>query len=161
MRSVSRATTDLFNRILFQKGRVTLLHLMAFFAVAFSYLANHSGHFSIASCRRLCGAPVIVGSLIAWWPVAVSWWIVKHPMETPAAFRWWQGLFALINYVAAFGYAVTDAATLPVTRTALWSLLHFALLMAIVPLAVESRTGVIHDLGSKPPDKSLERTSGE
>jgi len=137
MRRVSLLSADSLKRALFQQGRVTFLHAVAFLAVALSFLANHVGPFRLVSCTKTCGLPAILSSLIAWWPVAVSWLVVKHPGETFRSFLWWQVLFTLVNVAAVVGYSMTDATSMTYTYAALWSILHFVLLMAIAPLAVE------------------------
>jgi hypothetical protein len=62
---------------------------------------------------------------------------VKHPRETFKSFLWWQVLFVLVNVAAVVGYAMTDATSITVLYAASWSILHFVLLIAIAPLAVE------------------------
>ena len=152
MKRVSLVSADTLKRLLFQQGRVTLLHALAFVAVAFSYLATHMSIVPFASCTWTCGLPGVLSSVVAWWPIAASWVAVRHPGETSTSFRWWQALFMLINIAAAVGYANSDSKTLVLTHAILWSILHFALLMAIVPLAIER--------ARKSPNTSLERTRG-
>jgi hypothetical protein len=137
MRYASLLSADALKRALFQQGRVTLLHAVAFVSVALSYLANHTGSLAAVSCTKTCGISGIFSSLLAWWPVLVSWLVVKHPGETFNSFLWWQVLFVLINVTAVVGYALTDATRITGAYAALSSILHFALLMAIAPLAVE------------------------
>jgi hypothetical protein len=137
MRYVSLLSPDALKRALFQQGRVSLLHAVAFASVALSFLANHVGPFRLVSCTKTCGLPAIISSLIAWWPIAVSWLAVKRPRETFKSFLWWQVLFVLVNVAAVVGYAMTDATSITVLYAASWSILHFVLLMAIAPLAVE------------------------
>src|SRR5688500_6794927 len=144
MKRISLATADTLRRMLFQRKRVTLFHVLAFLAVAFAYLAYHVEAVPFGSCRRGCGTLGLLRSLVAWWPVAASWWWVKDPMESSASFRWWQVLFTLINVVAVYGYALTDTSTMLLTYAAFWSLLH-----------LESTSS---EQRGKSPNKSLERT---
>ena len=137
MKYVSLLSADSLKRALFQQGRVTVLHAVALVAVALSFLANHAGPFQPTTCRRTCGLSAIFSSIVAWWPIAVSWLVVKHPAETFGAFLWWQVLFTLINTAAVVGYAMTNAVSMTTVYAALWSILHFTLLMVIAPLAVE------------------------
>jgi hypothetical protein len=143
MKRVTLASADTFKRILFQEGRVTSLHAVALVVVGLSYLANHMSAASITPCSKGCGVRAILVSIVAWWPIVASWWIVKHPGETSRSFRWWQVLFVLINGAAIGGYVKADVSTLVIAHPVLWSILHCGLLMAIAPLAVESEmTGV-------------------
>src|SRR5690242_9391686 len=112
MTRVSRALTDAAKRILHEKARVTTLHLVALPAVAFSYLATRSGVGFPATCIKSCGMAGVVGSIASWWPVAVSWLLVRNPRETTTSFRWWQVLFALVNITAVVGYLGSVASTL-------------------------------------------------
>jgi hypothetical protein len=137
MKRVSLLSADSLQRALFQQGRVTVFHAVAFITVALSFLASHVGPFRLVSCTRTCGLSAIFGSLVAWWPIAVSWLLVKHPRETFTSFLLWQVLFLLINVAAVVGYAMTDATSMTFVYAGLWSVLHFTLLMLIAPLAVE------------------------
>jgi hypothetical protein len=100
----------------------------------------------------------VMSSIASWWPVAVSWLLVKDPGETTASFRWWQILFALINIAAVVGYLGSVPSTLGWAHEYYWALLHGGLLVVIAPLAIESQSPPDgHAVGASP-DTSPERT---
>ena len=158
MKRGSLITADTAKRVVFQEGRATVLHAVALVVVAFSYLAIHFEVSSLPSCRKGCGLLGVFSSLVAWWPVAVSWWVVKHPGETTVSFRWWQALFCVINVAAAIGHSGSDPSGFAFRHAFIWSILHFALLIAIAPLAIESQILKSGVDGGASPNKSLERT---
>jgi hypothetical protein len=137
MKHASLLSPEALKRALFQQGRVTLLHAVAFVSVVLSFLSNHVDPLPVTPCTRGCGLSVMLSSVVAWWPIAVSWFVVKHPGETFRSFLCWQALFVLINVAAVVGYAVTDYTSMTLGSAALWSVMHLILLMAIAPLAVE------------------------
>ena|SRR5690349_13374557 len=158
MKRVSHTASETMKLFLHQKGRVTSLHLIAVPAVAFSYIAGQSGAGFPPVCIRSCGMAGIVSSIAAWWPVAISWLIVKDPGESPVSFRWWQVLFALVNIAAVVGYLGSVAQTLGWTHQYWSALVHCGLLVAIAPLAVEARLPPNVDGGGPSSNITQQRT---
>lgn len=87
-------------------NRIRWMHLAAFFAVALTFYARHaSGLFT--SCVKTCGLAGLLGSMLVWWPIVLSWLVVRQfPML--ARSRGWQVIFLLTSVAMCVLYGLVS-----------------------------------------------------
>ncbi len=157
MNRAPAAVSEAVKRFFHQRGRVTALHLVALVAVGAGYVMGGGGFDSRPFCVKSCGAEGLFGSVIAWWPIAVSWLVVRHPGETSTSFRWWQVLFALINISTVVWYLGSMGSTLDLKYESLWPIAHLLLMLVIAPLAIEMDAAEVVVSSVESPDMPAER----
>ena len=109
-------------------------HALALVLLALAYLVRHV--FAWPPVGRHGGFTQFIATVVAWWPVLVSWRIIKEPIETAPSFVSWLALFwGLTLAVCAIHVAQWPE---PLAQHAfVTSVLYLLALMAIAPLAIE------------------------
>jgi len=91
-----------YDRLVLGAGRIRWMHLAAFLAVALTFYARQaSGYFT--SCGRTCGVSGLIGSMLVWWPIGLSWLVVRQ-FPTLAVSRGWQATFLVTNLAVCVLY---------------------------------------------------------
>lgn len=91
-----------YDRLVLGAARIRWMHLAAFLAVALTFYARHaSGYFTF--CVKTCGVSGLIGSMLVWWPIGLSWLVVRQ-FPTLAMSRAWQATFLLTNVAVCLLY---------------------------------------------------------
>jgi hypothetical protein len=91
-----------YDRFVLGAARIRWMHLAAFLAVALTFYARHaSGYFT--SCGKTCGVSGLIGSMLVWWPIGLSWLVVRQ-FPTLAISRGWQATFLVTNLAVCVLY---------------------------------------------------------
>ncbi len=135
MQSRAQRLARAVDRFIRQHAVSKYSHALAVVVLALAYLARHV--YGSPPISRHGGFYQFVATLVAWWPVLVSWRIVREPNETAPSFIIWLALFwGLTIAVCAIHIAQWPV---PLARHAfLTSLLYLLALVAIAPLAIET-----------------------
>jgi len=130
----SKRLSRVVDRFIRHHAISTYSHGLAVLLLAVAYLARHV--FAWPPMSRHGGFYQFIATLFAWWPVLVSWRIVKEPNETTPSFVTWLLLFwGLTLAVCAIHIAQWPK---PLAQHPfLTSVLHMLTLLAIAPLAIE------------------------
>lgn len=109
-------------------------HALAVVLLALAYLVRHV--FAWPPVGRHGGFNQFIATVVAWWPVLVSWRIVQEPIETAPSFVSWLVLF----WGLTLAVCVIHVAQWPeplAEHPFVTSVLYLLALMAIAPLAIE------------------------
>lgn len=91
-----------YDQVVVGYGRIRWMHIVAFLSVALTFYARHaSGYFT--SCVKTCGMAGLLGSMVVWWPIGLSWIVVRQ-FPTLAVSRGWQATFVLTNVAICILY---------------------------------------------------------
>jgi hypothetical protein len=127
--------TEYLARLQAQRRPINALHTVALVATALCVLGVDPLRPSFAlSCNTECGVFPLLVSLVAAWPILVSWLLARSDAGRPDSFTLYVVLFASLSAAMCVIYLYVPWQGLHFIAKVLISMGHFAVLAALLPL---------------------------